>query len=77
MPHEHFNNNRKRHVRPKTNLEKLIKKNKENVCFLNPQFFSFLVYSCTFLATKHSQTIHQSKNPNQNKIWIMDMVQSP
>ena len=24
------------------------------------------MYSCTFLATKHSQTIHQSENSNQN-----------
>ena len=41
MPHKHFNNNRKSHVRPKTNLEKLnLKKNKENVFFFffNPQF---------------------------------------
>ena len=30
-------------------------------------FFNFFVYSCTFLATKHSQTIHQFENPNQNK----------
>ena len=48
-------------------MEKLIKRKRFFIKkILN--FFNFLVYSCTFLATKHSQTIHQSENPNQNKI---------
>ena len=69
-PHKHLNINRKSHLKPETNMEKLIfKKIKENFFFLILNFLNFLVYSCTFLATKHSQTIHQSENPKQNKIW--------
>ena len=40
MPHNHFNNNRKSHVKPKTNLKKFnLKKIKKTFFFsLNPQF---------------------------------------
>ena len=53
--------------------QKLICKNKfkkklKKHFFLILNFFNFFVYFCTFLATKHSQPIHQSENPNQNKI---------
>ena len=34
MPHKHFNNNRKSHVKLKTNLKKKKKKNKENDFFI-------------------------------------------
>ena len=68
MPHKHFNNNRKSHVKPKTNLEKLILR-KYNLFFKILNFFNFLVYCCTFLATKHNQTMHQFEDRNQNKIW--------
>ena len=56
-PYKHFNNNRKRHDKPKTNMEKLIlkKKTKKMNFFKILNFFNFLMYSCTFLATKHNQ----------------------
>ena len=74
MPHNHFNNNRKSHVKPKTNMKKLnLKKIKKTFFFFKQKkilnFFNFLMYSCTFLVTKRSQKIHQYENPNQNKVW--------